>query len=165
MKVVGLVALVVIAITPVLSLAQVKASGSEVKDVKQFISPMTLDLPMKAFFDSPAQKDWQTNELSMFSCKGIVIESLTLTLKQSKTGKPMVIKGALEVSNNSDKDADVNYYVQILLKEEVIDQDTPSAGIDEGERDTAHFSLKIPSQKESSKADMVLRISVRVKSN
>jgi hypothetical protein len=73
------------------------------EEVRQFTSPLILDMSLDPVLDRPAGEKWSTDKTRLFSCRGVTIEFLEFRVRP-EPGLPRRVEIRTVLNNNSGKD-------------------------------------------------------------
>lgn len=96
------------------TMAQVSVRGTEAAQVKEYGSPMTLEIPLAGLFAAPEGKVWVAEDLSGYVCKGVLIKKLVLKWKARDDGG-FVVHGDVEFANTGEDDMKTTAKYALLL--------------------------------------------------
>ncbi|MCM3876036.1 MAG: hypothetical protein NEA02_06400 [Thermoanaerobaculia bacterium] len=112
--------------------------------MRQFETPMVLELSLEKFFATKAGERWTTYELRSFVCRGVTIEALSALQKSSGAKTPPILDLILYLKNHSGKDKKVTVKFELCQGSEVRSaSELKQVSVEQGDPRQKHTSLSL----------------------
>lgn len=146
------------------ALGQVKAYTDQTEQIKELVSPMVLEIPLRGMVAQGENEEWVTTETKGFSCRGVVAEKVAVRFRVAggNDGK-LEVRGVVYVRNLHPEDTKTSITYALVSGARTLDTDTePGFATEENKPRFKKFSLAAPVRDVPDLGECVLRLTLTV---